>query len=135
MKTLILSILVAGAISTSSIAQIAGFNSLHSLSGRWVLSVEGGATYTKADFRNSLFDYYARVMGEYYFITRHVGIFSLRAFTGFGRLNGSGGVSGYYTDPDTGILTPIDEFKTPVILVGGGFSYTFEASKKVFPYI
>jgi OOP family OmpA-OmpF porin len=135
MKTLILSILVAGAISTSSIAQVAGFNSIHPLSGRWALSVEGGANYTKADFRNSLFDYYARVMGEYFFATKNVGIFGIRVFSGLGRLNGSGGVFGYYTDPNTGILTPIDEFKTPVILVGGGFSYTLEASKKVFPYV
>ncbi|MCH9030259.1 MAG: hypothetical protein IH819_11790, partial [Bacteroidetes bacterium] len=135
MKTLILSILIAGAISTSSIAQVAGFNSLHSLSGRWALSVEGGATYTKADFRNSLFDYYARIMGEYFFATKNIGIFGIRAFTGLGRLNGSGGVSDYYTDPSTGILIPIDEFRTPVILLGGGFDFAIEVTDKVFPYV
>jgi len=135
MKTLILSILVAGAISTSSIAQVAGFNRLHPLSGRWAVSVEGGATYTSADFRNSLFNYYARIMGEYFFATKNIGIFGIRAFTGLGRLNGSGGVSGYYTDPSTGILVPIDEFRTPVILVGGGINFAFEVTDKVFPYV
>ncbi|MCH8033703.1 MAG: OmpA family protein [Bacteroidetes bacterium] len=132
MKILILSILVAGTISTSTIAQVAGFNSLHPLSGRWAVSVEGGATYTKADFRNSLFDYYSRVMGEYFFATKNVGIFGVRAFAGLGRLNGSGGVSGY-ADPNTGLL--IDEFKTPIILLGGGLNYAFEVSDKVFPYV
>ena len=132
MKILILSILVAGTISSSTIAQVARFNSLHPLSGRWAVSVEGGATYTKADFRNSLFDYYARVMGEYFFVTKNVGIFGVRAFTGLGRLNGSGGVSGY-VDPNTGLL--IDEFKTPIILLGGGLNYAFEVSDKVFPYV
>jgi OOP family OmpA-OmpF porin len=135
MKILILSILVAGTISSSSIAQVAGFNSLHPLSGRWAVSVEGGATYTTADFRNSLFNYYARLMGEYFFATRNVGIFGVRVFTGLGRLNGRGGVSGYYTDPATGILIPIDEFRTPVILVGAGLNYAFEVSDNVFPYI
>ena len=134
MKTIILSILVAGAISTSSIAQVAGFNGLHPLSGRWAVSLEGGANYTRADFKNALFDYYVRIMGEYFFVTKNVGIFGVRAFTGLGRLNGSGGVSGYYTDPATGILIPIDEFKTPIILVGGGFNYAFQVSDKVFPY-
>lgn len=132
MKTLILSLLVAGAISTSSIAQVAGFNRLNTLSGRWVVSVEGGVTYTKADFRNSLFDFYARVMGEYFFATKNVGIFGIRVFTGLGRLNGSGGVSGY-VDPDTGL--PIDEFRTPVILLGGGFNYAFEVTDNVYPYV
>jgi len=132
MKTLILSILVAGAISTSSIAQVAGFNSLHPLSGKWAVSVEGGATFTSADFRNSLFNYYARLMGEYFFATKNIGIFGLRAFTGLGRLNGSGGVSGY-VDPNTGL--PIDEFRTPVILLGGGVDYAIEVTDKVFPYV
>jgi OmpA-OmpF porin, OOP family len=132
MKTLFLYILLAGAISTSSIAQVAGFSSLHPLSGRWAVSVEGGATYTKADFRNSLFDYYARVMGEYFFATKNIGIFGVRAFTGLGQLSGSGGVSGY-VDPTTGLL--IDEFKTPVILFGGGINYAFEVTEKVFPYV
>ena len=132
MKTLILSLLVAGAISTSSNAQVAGFNRLNTLSGRWAVSAEGGATYTSADFRNLLFNYYARLMGEYFFETKNVGIFGIRAFTGLGRLSGSGGVSGY-VDPNTGL--PIDEFRTQVILLGGGFSYTFEVTDKVFPYI
>jgi len=131
MKTIILSILVAGAISTSSIAQVAGFNGLHPLSGKWAVSVEGGATYTSADFRNSLFNYYARLMGEYFFATKNIGIFGIRAFTGLGRLNGSGGVSGY-VDPNTGL--PIDEFRTPVILLGGGVDYAIEVTDKVFPY-
>jgi OOP family OmpA-OmpF porin len=135
MKILFLSILVAGAISTSSIAQVAGFNSLHPLSGRWAVSVEGGATFTLADFRNSLFNYYSRVMGEYFFATKNVGIFGIRAFAGLGRLNGSGGVSGYYTDPATGIFIPIDEFRTQIILLGGGLNYAFEVSDKVFPYV
>jgi hypothetical protein len=135
MKTLIFSILVAGAIVTSSIAQIAGFNGLHPLSNKWAVSVEGGANYTLADFRNSLFDFYARAMGEYFFATKNVGIFGVRVFTGYGRLTGNGGVSGYYTDPATGILIPIDEFRTTVILVGAGLNYTYKASDNVFPYI
>ena len=132
MKTLILYILVAGAISTSSIAQVAGFNGLHPLSGRWAVSLEGGANYTRADFKNALFDYYVRIMGEYFFVTKNVGIFGVRAFTGLGRLNGSGGVSGY-VDPITGL--PIDEFSTPVILFGGGLNYAIEVTDKVFPYV
>jgi OOP family OmpA-OmpF porin len=127
--------LVAGAIVTSSIAQIAGFNGLHPLSNKWAVSVEGGANFTKSDFRNSLFDFYARAMGEYFFATKNVGIFGVRVFTGYGRLNGTGGVFGYYTDPATGILIPIDEFRTTVILLGAGLNYTYKASDNVFPYI
>ena len=85
MKILILSILIAGTISTSSFAQVAGFNRLHSLSGKWAVSVEGGANYTLADFRNSLIHYYTRVMGEYFFATKNSGIFGVRAFAGTGR--------------------------------------------------
>ena len=135
MKILILSILVAGALSTSSLAQVAGFDGLHPLSGRWAVSVEGGATYTRSDFRNSLFNYYTRVMGEYFFATKNIGIFGIRVFTGLGRLNGSGGIFNYYTDPETGILIPIDEFRTPVILLGGGLNYVLEVTENVFPYV
>ncbi len=135
MKILIFSILIAGTISTSSFAQVAGFNSLHPLSDKWAVSLEGGANYTKSDFRNSLFDFQARAMGEYFFLTKNVGIFGVRVFGGLGRLNGSGGVSGYYTDPATGILIPIDEFRTTVILVGAGLMYAYKVSDKVFPYI
>jgi len=74
-------------------------------------------------------------MGEYFFATKNIGIFGVRVFTGLGRLNGSGGVSDYYTDPSTGILIPIDEFRTPVILLGAGLNYAFEVSDKVLPYI
>jgi OOP family OmpA-OmpF porin len=131
MKTILLSILIAGAISSTAFAQIAGYSSLNPLSGRWAVTVEGGATYTAADFRTSLFDYYARVMGEYFFATQNPGIFGLRAFTGIGRLSGTDGVSGYF-DPTTGL--PINDFRTPVILLGGGLNYAYAVTDKVFPY-
>ena len=126
MRTIFLSILFVTAIFSSSVfSQVAGYQGLNPLSGRWVVSAEGGVTYAKTDFRNSLIDHYARVMGEYFLPTKNSGIFGLRVKFGLGRLKGSGGVSNY----------PIDEFKTQISEIGGGIDFTLAASDEIFPYV
>ncbi|GBD86177.1 alpha-agarase precursor [bacterium BMS3Abin03] len=126
MRAIVLSILVGGTIClSSSFAQVAGDNGLNILSGRWVISAENGITHTKSDFKNALSDYYARFMSEYFFPTQSIGIFGLRAFSGIGRLSGSGGVSNY----------PKDEFRTSIVLAGAGIDYVLTVSDKLFPFI
>ena len=131
MRTLILSILVTGSIIATSVAQIAGVNSLNPLSEKFVVTAEGGATYTFADFRKSSVNFYSRIMGEYFFETKNMGIFGLRVFGSFGYLSGSGGVANYL-DPNTRLEIP--KFKTSIANIGGGLNYFLAATEYVFPY-
>jgi OOP family OmpA-OmpF porin len=131
MRTLILSILIAGIISSSLIAQVAGVNNLNPLSGKWIATVEGGASFAETDFRKSAVSIYSRIMGEYFFETQNPGIFGLRAFGGFGFLQGSGGVANFL-DPVTGL--EIDKFKSTIAILGAGINYTWAATDEIFPY-
>ncbi|GBD88532.1 alpha-agarase precursor [bacterium BMS3Abin03] len=121
MKTLISSILVIILLGSTSFAQEKNYNKMNLLSSRWLVSVEGGATYTRSDFVNSRFNYYTRLMGEYFIPTTNFGILGLRAFTGGGFLKGD-------NKPQTG------SFKTDIVLLGGGLIYALQASDIVFPY-
>lgn len=124
MRTLILSILTVGIISSSLVAQVSEHKSINPLSATWVTTVEGGATYTLSDFRKSAVNLYSRVMGEYFFETQNTGIFGVRAFGGFGFLSGSGGNA----------QTAIDKFKTTIAILGGGINYTWIVTDQVYPY-
>ena len=126
MKTFILSLILTTLITISSIAQVTKYSQLHPLSGKWAITVEGGVTLAKTDFKESLFDYYTRLMGEYFFQTTNPGIFGLRLFGSFGNLKGSGGASSSY---------PPQEFKTSIIQIGGGLNYAFAISDAVIPYL
>lgn len=126
MKTFILSFVLTTLITVSSTAQVTRYSQLHPLSGKFAIGVEGGVTLAKTDFKESLFDYYTRLTGEYFFPTNNPGIFGLRLFGSFGNLKGSGGASSSY---------PPQEFKTSLLQFGGGLNYAFAISDAVIPYI
>jgi OOP family OmpA-OmpF porin len=130
-RTFIRVILITILFSTVSLSQVVNGNTLNILSGKWIVSAEGGVTYTKSDFRSSSSHLFTRIMGEYFFPTKNTGIFGIRVFGGFGYLKGDKG-SFNYIDPTTGL--PIDKFRTTVFLLGGGIDYIWPASDMIFPY-
>lgn len=100
---------------------------IHPLSGKVGWSVEGGGTYTLADFQTDEFNFFGRTMLEYYFPSTQPGIWGLRAMVTGGFLSGSGASSSERTD--------LSSFKTTFIQAGAGGEYLFMASSSVHPYI
>ena len=125
MKRLLLYILIPTITTISIYPQVAGVKSNNILSDRWVITTEGGVTYSYTDFKNSSSDYYVRLMGEYFFPTTNRLIFGLRLQTGIGKLKGNGGgIPGYN----------YDEFQSQIILAGGGLNMALAVSEAFILY-
>jgi len=119
LKRLLLYILIFTVASLSIYPQVVGVKSNNTLSGRWVVTAEGGITYSYTDFKKSMNDFYVRVMGEYFFPTTNRLIFGLRLQSGFGKLKGGGdGISGYN----------YDAFQSQIIILGGGLNISLAVS-------
>lgn len=120
MKRLLLYILLPTIVTLSAYPQVAGLHNNNPLSDRWVITAEGGVTYSFTDFKNTMNDYYFRLMGEYFFPTTNRLIFGLRLQTGFGKLMGGGdGIAGYN----------YDSFQSQIILAGGGLNISLAVSE------
>ncbi len=113
-------------LSNTSNTQTSGIKKYHPLSGRIGLSLEGGTTYTLADFSVPGWSYYGRFTTEYLFPSTEVGVWGLKGIASFGYLQGSGGAT--YTRPD------LEEFKTSIFSLGGGGEYMLKLSDNVIPY-
>lgn len=125
MKTIIVFIVLTFVFSSTIFSQKSGIKNYHPLSGKIGVSLEGGTNLTYSDFREEGYDFTARLLGEYFFPTTGIGTWGIRLYSGGGYLFGSGGTS---TRPG------LESFKTPVLIVGGGPSYTAVIAKTVMPY-
>ncbi len=107
-------------------AQENNFTEINPLSGRIGWSLEGGITYTFADFHTEKINDFGRTMVEYFFPTVQPGIWGIRAFGSYGYLTGSG--------PSGADRTDLDKFKTTSIQAGAGVEYLLQVSDAVYPY-
>ncbi len=89
-------------------------------------SLEGGATYTLADFHQEKLGAFGRTFFEYYFPTTQQGIWGIRAFTTVGILSGSG--------ISASSRTNLNSFKTSIIQAGAGGLFLVPVSSVVVPY-
>jgi len=111
----------------SSLPQTSVVKKYHPLSGRLGFSLEGGPTYTLADFNDHNFSFYGRFTGEYFFPSTQIGVWGLKGHAASGFLEGSGGAT--YSRPD------VEAFKTTFYSLGGGVEYLLKLSDVVMPYI
>lgn len=114
---------------SSSFAQERQGSTFNLLSSKTSIGIDGGVTYTKSDFKDSKFDYIINMVGDYYFPTRDEGIFGISVAGSYGYAASSGrpGYKVYYP--------PLDEFRTQIMMLSGGISYTLTNSGFVYPYI
>ena len=111
----------------SSLPQTSGVKKYHPLSGHLGLSLEGGPTYTLADFKNDNISFYGRFTGEYFFPGTQIGVWGLKGHAAAGFLEGSGGATA--SRPD------VEAFKTTFFSLGGGGEYLLKLSDVVMPYV
>ncbi|MFZ2322067.1 MAG: OmpA family protein [Ignavibacteriaceae bacterium] len=125
-KYLIVAVLI---LITTSLAQNNNRKIFNPLSSKTSIGFEGGITYTKSDFKDTKLDYIFSLAGDYYFPTYNNEIFgvSLAGSFGYAASSGRPGYKVYYP--------PLDEFKTQLIMLSGGISYTLTYWKSVYPYI
>ena len=127
MRTIILLfILLCSGIIENTFSQKSNLNKYHPLSGTVGLSLDGGFTYTRSDFRNADFDITGRLMLDYNFPTTQIGTWGLRAIGGAGYLSGSDGASSQYPE--------LENFRTDILSLGGGVSYTLAVSNYFLPF-
>jgi OOP family OmpA-OmpF porin len=98
------------------------------LSNRFALNFEGGATYPRTDFTDDQISYIGQLSFDYFFESSTMGVFGLRGFGYYGQLNGSG------TYANKSIYPTIPEYFTEIASLGGGVTYTVNASKTFYPY-
>ena len=127
MKSLILFSLYIIIFTSLSFAQTTGIKKYHDLSGKIGITLEGGMTYTLADFKDSKLSYFGRLLGEYFFPSTQPGIWGLRGHAAAGFLEGSGGATS--SRPD------LTHFKTTFVSLGGGAEYLISLSNVVMPYV
>jgi len=113
---------------SSSFAQNRQGKLYNPLSSKTAIGLGGGVTYTKSDFRDSKLDYIINAFGDYYFPTHNNRIFGISVLGSFGYAAGSGrpGYKVYYP--------PLDEFRTQMIMLSGGISYTYVVHNSIYPY-
>ena len=116
----ILSVLFTFSILTTISAQSINNRYYHPLSGKIDLTIEGGITYTRADFRNANFSYFGRLLLDYFFPSTQPGVWGLRAHIITGFLEGSGGATFSRLD--------LTHFKTTFVSLGGGAEYLLSLS-------
>lgn len=102
-------------------------NIFNPLSRNFAITTEGGVTLGqtdyKTDFDNLKLKYLFKGSLEYYFFSKGMGLFSIRAFGGTGIVAGNDA---------TRVPT---SFNTTIYYAGGGIGYTFSISDVVYPYL
>lgn len=114
-------------ISCSYLFSQPGLKSFHPLSGKFAISLEGGLSFSRTDFRISKFDSLAKLSFEYYFPTYNPGAFGIHLFGGVGDLSGEGGASLQYLF--------VKNFNSVIRFAGAGLSYNYQLSRIFIPFI
>ena len=114
---------------SSSFAQNKMGKTYNPLSSKSSIGLDGGITIPKTDFKKAEIDYIVRLVGDYYFTTYDRSIFGISIAGSFGYAAGSGRPGNMLGYP------PLDEFRTQVMTLSGGASYTLTSWNWVYPYI
>ena len=104
-------------------------NVYHPFSGKFALSIDGGITYSRTDFKNSGIDYLTRASLDFYLPALSFGTFGFKVFGGTGYLTGDGYPS---SKPE---FSNTENFRTLIYSFGAGASYNFAVSESVVPYL
>ena len=106
---------------------------LHAFSGTMVVSLEGGITLGKTDYKNSTPGGRLTLGIEYYLPTSSIHILGFRGFAG-GQQIYSRDDNKTVTINDTSILLP-DVINTDMYIAGLSFIYSISIRDKLFPYV
>ncbi|MBK7229266.1 MAG: OmpA family protein [Ignavibacteriales bacterium] len=101
----------------------------HPYSGKFALSIDGGVTYSRTDFKNDGLDLLTRASLEFYIPTLSFGSIGFKAFGGLGYLTADGSPSSNSEFINTA------DFRTLTYNFGGGVSYNYAATTTVLPYL
>ncbi|MBS4034210.1 MAG: OmpA family protein [Ignavibacterium sp.] len=115
------------AVSVELHSQSDRHNYLNPLSGKFGLGLEGGAAYSKTDFKTGELDLLSRIYFEHTFLTTSPLSFGIRAFAGYGFLSGKDGA--------TFRLPEAESFRTNMIYAGFGPVMNYAISDYVLPFI
>lgn len=128
MKIILLLLLFLLPVVSSQIsAQSLRYNYINPLSGKFNIGIEGGVSYTRADFQTSGLDWLTRLSTEYHLTSRSPFSISLKAFGGYGYLAGSGGA--------TFRVPQAESFSTEIIYLGISPVLNYAITSNVMPYI
>ena len=96
---------------------------LHAFSGTLMIGTEVGMTLGYTDYTDTKPQVVGRGVLEYFFPTTSNGIFGLKGFYSAGYVGGKD------------IRKNPTEFRSTIVRIGGGVSYTFSIKESVFPYV
>lgn len=98
----------------------------HPFSGKFALSVDGGITYSRTDFKDNGLDFLTRASLDFYLPALSFGAFGFKVFGTAGYITGDGGASSSFQTPN---------FRSLIYTFGGGASYNYAVSKTFLPYL
>lgn len=101
----------------------------HPFSGKFALSVDGGITYSRTDFKNNGIDYLTRASLDFYVPTLSFGAFGFKVYGSYGYLTGDGQPSSNQDFNNT------VNFRSLLYSFGGGISYNYAATSSFIPYL
>jgi len=126
----ILFYLIVLLISQNIFSQQFDKKQINPLSNTVAINLEGGGTYARTDFNNDQISYIGQFSLDYFFPSSSKGVFGLRGYSYYGELKGKG----LYYNISTKWPT-IPEYFTEIAAIGGGLTFTINASKVFYPYV
>ncbi len=97
------------------------------LAEKFLISLDGGITYTDSDFKQPLTDYLLKGNFEYFLPVFSHATVGFKGTINAGYLAGEGG--------STGNLSRAESFRTRITLLGGGVSFNYAFTDFFIPYI
>ena len=121
-------------ITSQGLCQTNNTRKLHAFSGTMVVSLEGGFTLSKSDYKYTKLGGRLTMGIEYYLPTSSIHILGFRAFGGGQQVYSK--EAGKIVDvPDMGSILLPDLIKTDMYIAGVGVIYSISIKDRVFPYI
>ncbi len=121
-------------VASQGLCQINNTRKLHAFSGTMVVSLDGGFTLSKSDYKYTKLGGRLTMGVEYYLPTSSIHILGFRAFGGGQQVYSK--EAGKIVDvPDMGSILLPDLIKTEMYIAGIGVIYSVSIKDRLFPYI
>ena len=121
-------------VASQGLCQINNTRKLHAFSGTMVVSLDGGFTLSKSDYKYTKLGGRLTMGVEYYLPTSSLHILGFRAFGGGQQVYSK--EAGKIVDvPDMGSILLPDLIKTEMYIAGIGVIYSVSIRDRLFPYI
>ncbi len=128
------SLIIILLITSQGLCQINNTRKLHAFSGTTVVSLDGGFTLGKSDYKYTKLGGRLTMGIEYYLPTSSIHILGFRAFGGGQQIYSK--ETGKVVDvPDIGSILLPDLIKTEMYIAGVGIIYSISIKDRFFPYI